>query len=144
MGLSINRSTAMGIGCSQETNNHCFCSGYIFIFLYQLVLSLLVAPIKALCSERHQDWSNKFGAFGLTCTELTGDTDLDDFQVLQSSHIVLTTPVSRPLITGQYTVNRFKGLEQALLINDLNFKLVIYFNHCKLFIHCTYKYKLSI
>ena len=52
-----------------------------------------VAPIKALCSERHKDWSAKFEPFGLTCTELTGDTDLDDFHVLQYAHIVLTTPV---------------------------------------------------
>lgn len=53
-----------------------------------------VAPIKALCSERHADWSAKFESFGLKCTELTGDTDLDDFHVLQYTHIVLTTPVS--------------------------------------------------
>jgi len=53
-----------------------------------------VAPIKALCSERYHDWSKKFGSFGLKCTELTGDTDIDDFQDLHRSHMVFTTPVS--------------------------------------------------
>ena len=58
----------------------------------------LVAPIKALCSERYEDWNNKFSKFGLKCTEMTGDTELDDFQELQMSHIVFTTPVSGPNI----------------------------------------------
>ncbi|XP_065067270.1 probable ATP-dependent DNA helicase HFM1 [Rhopilema esculentum] len=51
-----------------------------------------MAPIKALCSERHKDWSTKFESCGLKCTELTGDTDMDDFHVLQYAHVVLTTP----------------------------------------------------
>ena len=58
-----------------------------------MLIICLVAPIKALCNERYQDWNKKFGSFGLRCTELTGDTDLDDFQELQYSNIVFTTPV---------------------------------------------------
>ncbi|KAF9482801.1 P-loop containing nucleoside triphosphate hydrolase protein [Pholiota conissans] len=33
-----------------------------------------VAPTKALCSERFQDWVAKFEPMGLKCCELTGDT----------------------------------------------------------------------
>ncbi|XP_066935876.1 uncharacterized protein [Clytia hemisphaerica] len=58
-------------------------------FTYKIVY---LAPIKALCSERYQDWTSKFGPFGLKCTELTGDTDIDDFQELHKAHIVFTTP----------------------------------------------------
>ena len=62
---------------------------------YKNTFSLIVAPIKALCNERTQDWDAKFSPFGIKCTELTGDTDFDDFYELQRSHIVLTTPVRK-------------------------------------------------
>ena len=54
---------------------------------------LIVAPIKALCSERYADWNDKFGPLGLTCCELTGDTEMDDYFELQRAHIITTTPV---------------------------------------------------
>ena len=38
-----------------------------------------VAPIKALCSERYNDWKDKLEPLGLKCMELTGDTEVDDF-----------------------------------------------------------------
>lgn len=53
----------------------------------------LVAPIKALCTERFEDWSEKFGPLGLQCSELTGDSQLDDYFELQNAHIIMTTPV---------------------------------------------------
>jgi len=59
----------------------------------QIIIDL-VAPIKALCSERYDDWKLKFGLFGLNCCELTGDSQLDDYFELQRAHIVMTTPVS--------------------------------------------------
>lgn len=54
---------------------------------------MAVAPIKALCSERQEDWQAKFGALGLRCIELTGDSQLDDYFELQNAQIVATTPV---------------------------------------------------
>ena len=56
--------------------------------------SPLVAPMKALCSERYEDWKAKFGPLGLRCAELTGDSQLDDYFGLQNAQIVMTTPVS--------------------------------------------------
>ena len=50
--------------------------------------------MKALCSERYEDWTEKFGPHGIKCKELTGDTELDDYFELQDVHIILTTPVS--------------------------------------------------
>jgi len=55
---------------------------------------LLVAPIKALCSERYEDWKNKFGLVGLKSMELTGDSLLEDYMELQDVQIIITTPVS--------------------------------------------------
>ena len=36
-----------------------------------------MAPVKALCSERHSDWSLKFANHDMKCVELTGDSDLN-------------------------------------------------------------------
>ena len=52
-----------------------------------------VAPIKALCSERCEAWKEMFHPLGLECTELTGDTQVDDFFELQKANIITTTPV---------------------------------------------------
>ena len=53
-----------------------------------------MAPVKALCSERHDDWSMKFGSLGVTCKELTGDSDINDIYELSNVHLIFTTPVS--------------------------------------------------
>ena len=63
---------------------------------------IYMAPIKALCSERYEDWNNKFHKFGLKCTELTGDSDMDEFHTLQMSNIVLTTPEKWDSMTRRY------------------------------------------
>lgn len=52
-----------------------------------------MAPIKALCSQRFDDWKKKFGPIGLNCKELTGDTVMDDLFEIQHAHIIMTTPV---------------------------------------------------
>lgn len=56
-------------------------------------VSFLVAPIKALCSQCFEKWNKIFGPLGLSCKELTGDTEIEDFFEIQDSHIILTTPV---------------------------------------------------
>ena len=53
--------------------------------------------MKALCSERYEDWSKKFSAVGMKCKELTGDSEMEDYFELQNADIVMTTPVSNQL-----------------------------------------------
>ena len=50
--------------------------------------------MKALCSERYEDWNSRFSGLGLKCLELTGDSMMYDYSELQDVHIILTTPVS--------------------------------------------------
>lgn len=69
-----------------------------------------MAPIKALCSERCSDWSEKFERFGLKCRELTGDSELDDYYQLQQVNIIFTTPVNINILIihfeiVEYTIN---------------------------------------
>ena len=52
-----------------------------------------MAPLKALCSEKHNEWSEKFEKLhGLKCIELTGDTENDNENEIDSAHIICTTP----------------------------------------------------
>ncbi|XP_033759553.1 probable ATP-dependent DNA helicase HFM1 [Pecten maximus] len=65
-----------------------------------------MAPIKALCSERLQDWTAKFEAFGLKCKELTGDTEIDDYYELQEVNVILTTPEKWDSMTRRWRDNK--------------------------------------
>ncbi|KAI8825871.1 Sec63 Brl domain-containing protein [Fimicolochytrium jonesii] len=51
-----------------------------------------MAPTKALCSERVRDWQQKFRTLGITCNELTGDSDNLRTCEIQQSNIIVTTP----------------------------------------------------
>ncbi|GAB6028693.1 ATP-dependent DNA helicase MER3 [Chamberlinius hualienensis] len=53
---------------------------------------IYMAPIKALCSERWEDWKQKFEPYGLQCVELTGDTEADDYTIFQKANLIFTTP----------------------------------------------------
>lgn len=51
-----------------------------------------MAPTKALCNERANDWKKKFQHLGITCNELTGDTEQTNVSEAQRSNIIVTTP----------------------------------------------------
>jgi ATP-dependent DNA helicase HFM1/MER3 len=64
-----------------------------------------MAPIKALCAERQQDWQKKFNIHGLTCAELTGDTDFDQLRKVQQAQIIITTPEKWDSVTRKWRDN---------------------------------------
>lgn len=61
-----------------------------------------IAPMKALCHERAQDWKKKFAYLNYTCNELTGDTDFSQMTEIQRSNIMycFLNPVSPRLKNG--------------------------------------------
>uniref|UniRef100_A0A2K6GMR2 DEAD/DEAH-box helicase domain-containing protein n=1 Tax=Propithecus coquereli TaxID=379532 RepID=A0A2K6GMR2_PROCO len=63
-----------------------------FNYIQSKAFDDVMAPIKALCSQRFDDWKEKFGPIGLNCKELTGDTVMDDLFEIQHAHIIMTTP----------------------------------------------------
>ncbi|XP_054729018.1 probable ATP-dependent DNA helicase HFM1 isoform X1 [Anastrepha obliqua] len=54
--------------------------------------AIYVAPIKALCAERFDDWKVRFGLIGVKCLLLTGDSELDELTRLRSAQVIITTP----------------------------------------------------
>ncbi|KAG8014030.1 putative ATP-dependent DNA helicase HFM1, partial [Nibea albiflora] len=82
--------------------------------------AVYMAPIKALCSQCFESWKKKFGPLGLTCKELTGDTEIDDFFEIQDSHIILTTPEKWDSMTRKWKDNCLLQLVRLFLIDEVH------------------------
>uniref|UniRef100_A0AAZ3PC99 Helicase ATP-binding domain-containing protein n=1 Tax=Oncorhynchus tshawytscha TaxID=74940 RepID=A0AAZ3PC99_ONCTS len=82
------------------------------------VKAVYMAPIKALCSQRFEDWKNKFGPLGLSCKELTGDTEIDDFFEIQDANIIMTTPEKWDSMTRKWRDNCLLQLVRLFLIDE--------------------------
>ncbi|NWI11207.1 HFM1 helicase, partial [Crypturellus soui] len=79
-----------------------------------------MAPIKALCSQRFDDWKEKFGPVGLSCKELTGDTEMDDLFEIQHAHIIITTPEKWDSMTRRWRDNSIVQLVRLFLIDEVH------------------------
>ncbi|XP_021066772.1 probable ATP-dependent DNA helicase HFM1 [Mus pahari] len=79
-----------------------------------------MAPIKALCSQRFDDWKEKFGPIGLNCKELTGDTVMDDLFEIQHASIIITTPEKWDSVTRKWRDNSFIQLVRLFLIDEVH------------------------
>ncbi|XP_031193013.1 probable ATP-dependent DNA helicase HFM1 isoform X2 [Mastomys coucha] len=79
-----------------------------------------MAPIKALCSQRFDDWKEKFGPIGLNCKELTGDTVMDDLFEIQHANIIMTTPEKWDSMTRKWRDNSFIQLVRLFLIDEVH------------------------
>ncbi|XP_004619982.2 probable ATP-dependent DNA helicase HFM1 [Sorex araneus] len=79
-----------------------------------------MAPIKALCSQRFDDWKEKFGPIGLVCKELTGDTVMDDLFEIQHAHIIMTTPEKWDSMTRKWRDNSLVQLVRLFLIDEVH------------------------
>ncbi|XP_029560143.1 probable ATP-dependent DNA helicase HFM1 isoform X1 [Salmo trutta] len=84
------------------------------------VKAVYMAPIKALCSQRFEDWKKKFGPLGLSCKELTGDTEIDDFFEIQDANIIMTTPEKWDSMTRKWRDNCLLQLVQLFLIDEVH------------------------
>ncbi|XP_072788831.1 probable ATP-dependent DNA helicase HFM1 isoform X4 [Taeniopygia guttata] len=78
-----------------------------------------MAPIKALCSQRFDDWKEKFGPIGLTCKELTGDTLMDDLFEIHHADIIITTPEKWDSMTRRWRDNSIVQLVRLFLIDEI-------------------------
>lgn len=55
-------------------------------------MKVYIAPSKALVQEKLRDWNEKFGPWGITCLELTGDNEFYNARNIHEADIILTTP----------------------------------------------------
>lgn len=79
------------------------------------------APTKSLCTERATDWRQKFTALGLSCAELTGDTDAANLKNVGKAAIVVTTPEKWDSITRRWKDNaRLVAMIKLFLIDEVH------------------------
>ncbi|XP_026813097.1 probable ATP-dependent DNA helicase HFM1 [Rhopalosiphum maidis] len=83
---------------------------------------IYVAPIKALGSERHEDWKNKFIVHGLKCIEITGDNEVTDCVSLISSYqLIITTPEKWDSMTKKFKEFKYQiNMVKLFLIDDVH------------------------
>lgn len=81
-----------------------------------------LAPTKALCAERREDWMRKFGPFNIQCHELTSDMDIAiNFKSLQKSSILLATPEKWDSVTRSWNGQRaFVQSIRLLLVDEVH------------------------
>jgi len=77
-----------------------------------------IAPIKALCQQKYNEWDSKFTKFNLKILELTGDTEITDFTQYLSSNIIITTPEKWDSITRRWKDNNRMVSHICLLMID--------------------------
>ncbi len=65
-----------------------------------------MAPLKALCNEKFNEWQEKFEKLhNLRCIQLTGDTEFEtekDFQLIENVNIICTTPEKWDVMTRKW------------------------------------------
>ncbi|XP_073448129.1 probable ATP-dependent DNA helicase HFM1 [Aquarana catesbeiana] len=79
-----------------------------------------MAPIKALCGQRYDNWKEKFEPVGLQCKELTGDTEVDDLFEIQHAHIIMTTPEKWDAMSRKWRDNMLVQLVRLFLIDEVH------------------------
>ncbi|KAK9119762.1 hypothetical protein Scep_017855 [Stephania cephalantha] len=62
-------------------------------------VDIYIAPSKALVQEKHRDWNQKLGSWGISCLELTGDSEFYNRSNIQDADIILTTPEKFDAVT---------------------------------------------
>lgn len=83
-----------------------------------------IAPNKALCDERQEDWSKRLADVdrGMVCTTITGDANAtSSYGEIAKSHLILTTPEKWDSITrrwNDYVV--LLGSVKLLLVDEVH------------------------
>ena len=66
-----------------------------------------MAPLKALVTERFLDWRARLAPLGVSCEEVTGDTDHDDFATLKHTQVSCYYPRIEPVqVFGCKDINK--------------------------------------
>ncbi|KZT52720.1 P-loop containing nucleoside triphosphate hydrolase protein [Calocera cornea HHB12733] len=80
-----------------------------------------MAPTKALCSERFNDWTAKFQGLGISCCELTGDThdtSKKAWAQAKKSSVIITTPEKWDSLTRNWSDNSVILAQMKLFLVD--------------------------
>lgn len=83
-----------------------------------------------MCSERYENWKNKFSIYGLKCVEIIGNTEFtDDLYLFNNYQLIITTPekwdsLTKILIKFKHEVDMVK----LFLIDEVFITIFYYLN----------------
>lgn len=74
-----------------------------------------------MCSERYEDWKNKFSIHGLKCIEITGNTEfIEDLYLFNSYQLIITTPEKWDSLTKNFKTFKYKlHMVKLFLIDEV-------------------------
>ncbi|KIK97520.1 hypothetical protein PAXRUDRAFT_10143 [Paxillus rubicundulus Ve08.2h10] len=93
----------------------------------KLAKCVYVAPTKALCAEKHKEWTAKFGGLGVKSCELTGDTlvsgkgvwgDAKSSQIM-TSHSGILSQIKLFLVDEVHILNESRGSTLEVIISRM-------------------------
>lgn len=67
---------------------------------------IYIAPTKALCKEKAEQWMQTFGVMAMPISELTGDTSRAEMKNVRDAKIIVTTPEKWDSITRSWSDHR--------------------------------------
>lgn len=80
-----------------------------------------IAPTKALCKEKAEQWGKKFGMLTMPVSELTGDTSRAEMRNVREAKIIVTTPEKWDSITRSWTDHKkLLNLVELFLIDEIH------------------------
>ncbi|RCK55185.1 ATP-dependent DNA helicase MER3 [Candida viswanathii] len=83
--------------------------------------ALYLAPTKALCSEKLEDWNKKFAQLNITVGILTGDSTFKEAENVRKSNIIISTPEKWDMITRKWKdYSKLFGLIKLLLVDEIH------------------------
>lgn len=83
---------------------------------------LYMAPTKALCTERHDDWSKKLRSLNCTVGMLTGDSTLAELDSVKKSTLIICTPEKWDVLTRRWSdYSKLLDLVKLLLVDEIHF-----------------------
>lgn len=82
---------------------------------------LYLAPTKALCMEKYNDWSSRFGILGLSIGVLTGDTSYTEADRVKNSSLIISTPEKWDLLSRRWMdYEKLFDLVKLLLVDEIH------------------------
>ena len=83
---------------------------------------LYMAPTKALCSEKYNDWCRKFQPLNCTVGLLTGDSSFVELDSIKKSNLIICTPEKWDALTRKWSdYSKLLDLVKLLLVDEIHF-----------------------
>lgn len=80
-----------------------------------------IAPTKALCKEKAEQWRKLFGIMSVPVSELTGDTSRAEVRMVREAKIIVTTPEKWDSVTRSWIDHRrLLDLVELFLIDEVH------------------------